>query len=140
MRLLPSVLAAMLLAAGCRSAESPHPASLAGTASVTENPRPAGPAAGSEPLRVSAFDCDGGLGFVMAQVAGSAGTSEAIDLVLPDRRHRLVRAPTTSGARYAHGGIAVFSKGPQAILDLDGRVYRCVENPQRSIVEDKALR
>jgi membrane-bound inhibitor of C-type lysozyme len=76
----------------------------------------------------------------MAQVAGSAGTSDAIDLVLPDRRHRLLRRQTASGTRYAQGGIAVFSKGPQAILDLDGRIYRCVENPQRSIVEDKALR
>lgn len=126
MRLLLSVLAGMLLAAGCRSAEPP---------------RPAGPGATApEPLRASAFDCDGGVGFVMAQVAGSAGTSDAIDLVLPDRRHRLLRRQTASGTRYAQGGIAVFSKGPQAILDLDGRIYRCVENPQRSIVEDKALR
>jgi Membrane-bound lysozyme-inhibitor of c-type lysozyme len=129
MRLLASVLAAMLLAAGCRSADPPRPASPAGV-----------PAASPGPLRASAFDCDGGLGFVMAQVAGSTGPSDLIDLVMPGQRHRLVRAPTASGTRYAKGGIAVFSKGDQAILDLDGRIYRCVENPQRSLVEDKALR
>jgi putative lipoprotein len=34
----------------------------------------------------------------------------------------------------------VWSKGREAILDLDGRVYRCLENRPRSIREDARAR
>ncbi|HEY7365168.1 MAG TPA: META domain-containing protein [Methylomirabilota bacterium] len=100
-------------------------------------PPPAGSAA---PLRAYAFDCADGPRFVMANTAPGAGASEAIDLVLPDRHHRLPRLPTASGARYADRGVSVWSKGREAILDLDGRVYRCLENRPRSIREDARAR
>lgn len=100
-------------------------------------PEPAGPPA---PLRAHAFDCVGGPSFVMAQTADGAGASDAIDLVLPHRRQWLPRIPTGSGVRYAGGGVSVWNKGREAILDLDGRVYRCGENRPGSIREDARAR
>lgn len=100
-------------------------------------PAPAGPPA---PLRAHVFDCVGGPSFVMVQTADGAGPSDAIDLVLPNRHHRLPRFPTGSGVRYADRGIAVWNKGREAILDLDGRVYRCGENRPASIREDARAR
>jgi len=60
------------------------------------------------------------LHFVMAQIESSAGASEAIDLVLPDRRHRLPRVPTASGVRYTAGGISVWNKGREAVAAAKG--------------------
>ena len=93
---------------------------------------PAGPArpqraTGLTPAGPATFDCDGGFGFVMAPTASNAGVSEAIDLDLPAGRQRLPRVPTASGARYTAGNISVWNKGREAILDLDGHVYRCRE-------------
>ena len=45
-----------------------------------------------------------------------------------------------SGVRYAAGDISVWNKGPEAILELDGRVVKCVENRRRSILEDARVR
>jgi len=77
------------------------------------------------PDGLARFDCDGGFGFIIAPIASNAGASEAIDLVLPDRRQRLPRVPAASGVRYTAGGISVWNKGREAILDLDGHVYTC---------------
>ncbi len=89
---------------------------------------PRGPSAtGLTPAGPATFDCDGGFGFVMAPTASNAGVSEAIDLDLPAGRQRLPRVPTASGARYTAGNISVWNKGREAILDLDGHVYRCRE-------------
>jgi heat shock protein HslJ len=90
---------------------------------VPRAPKPVGLA----PSELAAFDCDGGLGFVMAPSASDTGTSDAIDLVLPDGRQRLARVPAASGARYTAGKISVWNKGREAILDLDGHVYKCRE-------------
>ncbi len=98
------------------------------------------PAASPAPLRAHAFDCAGGPSFVVAQGAGGAEASEAIDLVMSGRHHRLARRPTASGIRYAGSGVSVWNKGREAILDLDGRVYRCGENRPRSIREDARAR
>ncbi|HSF04684.1 MAG TPA: META domain-containing protein [Methylomirabilota bacterium] len=98
------------------------------------------PASSPTALRAYAFDCAGGPSFVMARAAASAGASEAIDLVLPDRHHRLPRLPAASGIRHADRGVSVWNKGREAILDLDGRVYRCLENRPRSIREDARAR
>ena len=98
------------------------------------------PAGSPTPLRAHAFDCAGGPSFVMARAAGDAEATEAIDLVMSGRHHRLPRRPTASGARYADAGVSVWNKGREAILDLDGRVYRCGENRPRSIREDARAR
>lgn len=104
------------------------------------DPPPGGPAAAATPLIAQAFDCDNGPGFVLARIEGGAGDSDAIDLILSERRHRLPRVRTASGVRYAAGGIAVWTKGQEAMLGLDGRVARCVENRRRSILEDARAR
>lgn len=102
---------------------------------------PLGPGAQAPaPLRAHVFDCVGGPSFVMAQPADGAGASDAIDLVLPNRHHRLPRIPTGSGVRHADAGVSVWNKGREAILDLDGRVYRCGENRPASIREDARAR
>jgi uncharacterized membrane protein len=94
----------------------------------------------SAPLRARAFDCDDRPGFVMVHVLPDAGESEAVDLILADHRHRLSRVPAASGVRYAAGGVSVWSKGRQALVDVQGRVSRCRENRRRSILEDARLR
>jgi heat shock protein HslJ/uncharacterized membrane protein len=103
-------------------------------------PAPAELALSPGPLRAYAFECPGGPSFVMVNTEPGTGTGESIELALPDRRYRLPRVRTASGARYADRGISVWSKGQEAILDLEGRVYACRENRRRSILEDARRR
>jgi putative lipoprotein len=118
-RILAALVAAAGLAAGCRSSQPP---------AASTPPR----------LAASAFDCEGGPGFVLARTDGDA--DDAVDLILPDRRYRLPRVRTASGVRYAAGGVGVWTKGREAMLELEGRVSRCVENRRRSILEDARAR
>jgi putative lipoprotein len=112
------------LAVGCRSAD---PA-----------PRPsADPVAATAPLAAYVFDCDSGPSFILARIEGG---TEAIDLVLPDRRYRLPRVVAASGVHYAAGAVSVWNKGREATLEIDGRVSRCVENRPRSIAADARAR
>jgi membrane-bound lysozyme inhibitor of c-type lysozyme MliC len=48
--------------------------------------------------------------------------------------------PTASGERYADSGVSVWNKGQEATLDLNDRTYVCVENRQRSVIEDARFR
>jgi heat shock protein HslJ/uncharacterized membrane protein len=103
-------------------------------------PPPGGTATSPAPLVAHAFDCDNGRRFVLARSEDGSAMGEAVDLILSDRRHRLPRVPTASGVRYAGAGVAVWTKGREAILDLDGRVSTCVEDRRRSILEDARAR
>jgi putative lipoprotein len=111
-----------------------------GTGRGAVGPAPAEPPGPPSPLRAYAFDCLGGPGFIMIAVEGGPGPGEAVELALPDRRLRLPRVRAASGARYAGEGVSVWSKGREAILDLQGRVYSCRENRRRSLVEDARVR
>jgi putative lipoprotein len=92
------------------------------------------------PLAAYAFDCEGGDGFVLARVdRGEA--DETVELILPDGRRRLLaRTRAASGVRYAAGGVSVWTKGREAMLELEGRTSSCVENRGRSLREDARAR
>jgi heat shock protein HslJ/uncharacterized membrane protein len=90
-------------------------------------------------LRAHAFDCAGGPSIVLVPATGP-GQGETIDLLLPGGPRRLPRVPTASGARYADGGVSVWSKDREALLELDGTTYTCAENRRRSISEDARRR
>jgi heat shock protein HslJ/uncharacterized membrane protein len=93
------------------------------------------PRAEERPLLAYGFDCPDGRDVVLVHVADGA-----IDLIATGRRHRLPKVRTASGTRYAADGISVWTKGREAMLDLDGRVSTCVENRCRSILEDARAR
>lgn len=95
------------------------------------------PAATSAPLVAHAFECDDEQRFVLVNAAGQI---DAIDLVLGERRHRLAYVRTGSGVHYEAEGMSVWTKGREAMLEVQGRVTTCRENRRRSIVEDARAR
>lgn len=92
---------------------------------------------GAAPARLAAyaFDCTGGPDFVMTMVG-----SDAIDLTLQGGVRRLQQERTASGVKYADGAVSVWNKGREAVLELGGQTYQCVENRARSIQEDVRAR
>jgi len=100
---------------------------------------PGGGASVPVPVQAHAFDCGGGMSFVMVRTEGAL-PGQAIDLVLASGRRRLSRVPTASGERYADGGVSVWNKGSEATLELDGRTYTCTEDRPRSIMENAKIR
>ena len=95
------------------------------------------PPATSPPLAAYAFECDDEQKFVLSRVPGQPN---AMDLVLGDRRQRLAYVRTGSGAQYAADGTSVWTKGGEAMLEVQGRVTTCRENRRRSILEDARAR
>jgi len=116
------------LAAGCRSA----------TPVARRSADPV--AAPTAPLAAHVFDCDSGPSLILARIEGGTEAGEASDLVLPDRRYRLPPVVAASGVHYAAGTVSVWNKGRETTLEIDGRVFRCVENRPRSIAEDARAR
>ena len=103
--------------------------------------RTPGPGEGQAPSALGgttlarAFDCRDGPSFVLVpSVAGAA------DVELPDGVRRLARQPAGSGARYSDGTVVAWNKGREALLERDGRTYRCTENHARSIRADARVR
>ena len=95
------------------------------------------PPGSSAPLAAYVFDCADGQKFVLARTTAKP---DAVDLVLGERRERLTHVPTGSGAQYVAGGTSVWTKGRDAMLEVEGRVVTCVENRPRSILEDARAR
>jgi putative lipoprotein len=81
-----------------------------------------------------AFDCDG-LDFTV-QIQ-----REIAHVFLPDRTVLLPGVPAASGAKYSDGSMTFWSKGNEALLDIEGSLYRnCSSNPARAVWEDAKLR
>ncbi len=69
-----------------------------------------------------AFDCADGPSFVLTPVGDDA------DLALAGRVRHLTRRRTGSGVRYSDDEVAVWNRGRAALLELEGRTYRCAES------------
>jgi putative lipoprotein len=81
-----------------------------------------------------AFDCDG-LDFTVQM------QRETAHVFLPDRTVVLPGVPAASGAKYSDGAITFWNKGNEALLDMEGTLYRhCSSNPARAVWEDTKLR
>lgn len=129
------VLVAALIASGCRAPSPVTPAAdpSGGGTSASEGSgaarrsAPAPAAGGLLPTRV--YDCEGGLRLVVALPVDA----DAVDVALPEGRRRLARVPAASGARYTDGQVVFWSKGAEAMLERDGRTWRCTENRYHSL-------
>lgn len=82
-----------------------------------------------------AFECADGPRFVLVPVLGGDAALELSRDVL-----RLTREPAASGARYSDGRVSVWNKGGEALLELGGLRYRCMESRAGSIRADARLR
>src|SRR5258705_3540200 len=120
---------------GCRSGEPPSAESPGGSSSVADAIDDS--ASRSAPLAAYAFECDDEQTFVLSRIAGK---TDALDLALGDRHQRLTHVRTASGAQYTADGFSVWTKGPEAMLEVAGRVTTCRENRRRSILEDARAR
>jgi heat shock protein HslJ/uncharacterized membrane protein len=82
-----------------------------------------------------AFECPEGPAFVLVPVLGGDAALE-----LDRDVRRLTRQVTGSGARYSDGKVTVWNEGREALLELGGLRYRCIESRPRSIRADARLR
>ena len=134
-KLLAAIVIVAALTPGCGSGQAPPVESLGGPSSVGDGIDAA--AGTSAPLAAYAFECDDEQKFVLSRVPGQPN---AMDLVLDDRRQRLTHVRTGSGAQYVADGTSVWTKGGEAMLEMQGRVTTCRENRRRSILEDARTR
>jgi putative lipoprotein len=82
-----------------------------------------------------AYTCAGGYSFV-ARIEG-----EKIWLFLPAQTLSLPHVPSGSGAKYGDGAVTFWTKGEQALLEIDQETHRdCNNNRSRAIWEDAKLR
>jgi heat shock protein HslJ len=77
-----------------------------------------GPAATGARQRARSYECEGGLAFVIALPRG-------VDAVDVAGARRLPHVPAASGARYTDGQVTFWSRGAEALLERDGRTWRC---------------
>ena len=119
-----------LVAAGCvRHDVTENP--------VTEDVQPVVVAADPLPPTVEAFawDCDDG-STVVSEIDGE---TDELWLFLPDETVSLAHMPTASGAKYGNDKISFWSKGDEAMLEMDGTIRKCTVNRFRSNVESIKL-
>lgn len=121
---------ALSLAGGACASGSPVP--------TAESPASAAAASDSRSGRASVYACE--------DFDFSTQTEpEQAHLWLPLRfGHaylRLPRVPTASGAKYAAGDVMLWTKGQEALLEIDGETFAgCIRDPRRSVWEDAKLR
>jgi putative lipoprotein len=81
-----------------------------------------------------AYDCDGFAFTVRIE-------EDRAQVFLPDRSLTLARVPAASGAKYRDGATVFWSKGDEALLEVDDATYRnCSSNPGRAVWENAKLR
>ncbi len=89
---------------------------------------------GRAPTTTYFFNCDG-LDVTVRVRGGEIG------LMFPDTVYVLPQVPAASGAKYTEGNITFWTKGDEALLELNGATYRnCRSNPARAVWEDARLR
>jgi len=89
--------------------------------------RLAPPAPAGSSQRAHVYDCTDGPALVITQA-----DDDAIEAWLADGRHRLPQVPAASGTRYTDGRVSVWNKGPEVLLERDGRSWRCTETQART--------
>ena len=126
---LPLMLLATLLAAlaGC-SASSPTSGSSTGSIGRVQAPLPEGEATAGDPA--VRWVCDGGTSVLVEQ----AGDESA--LVVWDGEERpLVRLPAASGARYGDGTLELWTRGDEALLEVEGEARRSCRRVEEGALE-----
>jgi membrane-bound inhibitor of C-type lysozyme len=110
-RIVPIVLVALILGAGCD--RKPEPAPSAGTQSVVAPvaPPPAANDATAEP--VLSWECDGGTTLTTKYLP----RDRAISLGLHEGERKLPLVPAASGEKYQDGPITFWRKGSTAIYE-----------------------
>jgi putative lipoprotein len=86
-------------------------------------------------LETIAYDCDDS-SLVVTKLDGEGG----LWVFLPQETMDLPRVPTASGTKYDNGQVSVWSKGTEALIVTPTSERHCIENRQRSIIEDAKLR
>jgi membrane-bound inhibitor of C-type lysozyme len=79
---------------------------------------PAPGRAGLAPAGVVRYECGGGRYVFEARIEG-----ETAVLRLPGRTVTLLRVPAGSGTKYAAEDVSFWSKGTEALLEVDSAVY-----------------
>jgi len=91
--------------------------------------------AGAGPAKTFVYECGDDNTFTL-RVEG-----ESAWLFLPQGSKRLPSVPSGSGAKFSDGSATYWSKGEEALLQLNGKTYRgCVNNRRMAIWEDAKLR
>lgn len=87
------------------------------------------------PAKTFVYECGDGKVFTVRV------ESESAWLFLPQGSKRLPSVPSGSGAKFGDGSATYWSKGEEALLELEGKIYRgCVNNRRMAIWEDAKLR
>jgi membrane-bound inhibitor of C-type lysozyme len=61
---------------------------------------------------------------------------EKASLLLPSRAVTLPQASAASGAKYSDGHVTFWSKGEEALLEVDNKIYDgCKNNPDKAVWE-----
>ena len=110
--------------------------SVTGCAPFSQPPTaaPADTAPPEETGQTFVYECDG-LDFTVHMRA------DGITLWLPDRPVALPQVRAASGAKYQGEGMTFWSKGDEALVEIDGKRYSgCTGNPQKAVWEDAKLR
>jgi putative lipoprotein len=87
-------------------------------------------------LTAFAYDCDDGVEIVVQRRA----TTGDVWVFLPGVSKALPAVPAASGAKFSDGAVTFWSKGGEALVEVDGRRLRCTEDRPRSLREDAKLR
>ena len=88
-------------------------------------------------LHTFAYDCDDG-SYIVTHMGPE---DDAITIFLPGETIRLPHIQSGSGAKYSDGKITFWTKGKEALLEIEGAdPLKCLENRRRSWIEDAKLR
>ena len=91
--------------------------------------KPQSPETSADATWRKAYDCEG----IQFEVRTE---KKAVEVFLPGRSVRLPQVKAGSGAKYTDGSVTFWSKGEDALLELDGTLYRgCRINPARAVQE-----
>lgn len=89
----------------------------------------------SAPMRTTYFYRCQGIDLIVRVRGGEIG------LMFPDTTYVLSQVQAASGARFSEGDVVFWTKGDEALLELNGVTYRgCRSDPARAVWEDFRLR
>ena len=85
--------------------------------------------------KVFVFECDKNYSFVVEM------DNDKATLFLPDRTITLPHIPSGSGAKYEKDKVIFWSKGEEALLEINNKIYKnCINNRKKAIWESAKLR
>jgi putative lipoprotein len=137
-RLLALVLTALAACAPRSDTEAPEPTANAPTASA------AAPADTVCPYRTAVYRCDGEYRFTALVTLDTTNAvpadADVTRLFLPERAITLPHVISADGARYSDGAITYWSKGNDALLEVDGASRSgCTLDPIWEAARDRGI-